>query len=112
MRRGQPARAIERRGHVLIPHALIDVVARKAARHLVDIVRRARERERIAVALTHQRVEARQVRDRAGHNDEAEDDLIGADDLAAKEELRAARAVERPAEDGGRGKQQQADRKN
>ena len=53
-----------------------------------------------------------QVRDRAGHNDEAEDDLIGADDLAAKEELRAARAVERPAEDGGRGKQQQADRQN
>ena len=64
MRRGQPARAIERRGHILVPHALVDVVTREAARHLVDIVRRARERERIAVALTHQRVEARQIRDR------------------------------------------------
>ena len=64
MRRGQPARAVERRGHILVPHALVDVVTREAARHLVDIVRRARERERIAVALTHQRVEARQVRDR------------------------------------------------
>ena len=86
-------------------------------RHLDD--HGAQQQQRDEVRDGHEAVERvgdipheRQVRDRAGHNDEAEDDLIGADDLAAKEELRAARAVERPAEDGGRGKQQQADRKN
>ena len=41
-----------------------------------------------------------EVGDRAGDDDEAEESLIGADDLAAEEELRAAGAVERPAEDG------------
>ena len=35
-----------------------------------------------------------EVGDRAGDDDEAEEDLIGADDLAAEEELRAAGAVE------------------
>lgn len=86
-------------------------------RHLDD--HGAQQQQRDEVRDGHEAVERvgdipheRQVRDRADHNDEAEDDLIGADDLAAKEELRAARAVERPAEDGGRGKQQQADRKN
>ena len=86
-------------------------------RHLDD--HGAQQQQRNEVRDGHEAVERvgdipheRQVRDRAGHNDEAEDDLIGADDLAAKEELRAARAVERPAEDGGRGKQQQADRQN
>ena len=86
-------------------------------RHLDD--HGAQQQQRDQVRDGHEAVERvgdipheRQIRDRAGHNDEAEDDLIGADDLAAKEELRAARAVERPAEDGGCGKQQQADRQN
>ena len=86
-------------------------------RHLDD--HGAQQQQRDEVRDGHEAVERvgdipheLQVRDRAGHNDEAEDDLIGADDLAAKEELRAARAVKRPAEDGGRCKQQQADRQN
>ena len=86
-------------------------------RHLDD--HGAQQQQRDEVRDGHEAVERvgdipheLQVRDRASHNDEAEDDLIGADDLAAKEELRAARAVKRPAEDGRRCKQQQADRKN
>ena len=86
-------------------------------RHLDDDG--AQQQQRDEVRNGHQAVERigdrpykREIRDRAADDHKAEDDLIGADDLAAKEELRAARAIERPAEDGGRGKQQQADRQN
>ena len=71
-------------------------------RHLDDDG--AQQQQRDEVRDGHEAVERvgdipheRQVRDRAGHNDEAEDDLIGADDLAAKEELRPTARMTEPA---------------
>lgn len=79
----------------------------------------AEQQQRDEVGNGHEAVERvgdipheREVRNRAGDDHKAENDLIGADDLTAEEELRAARAVECPAEDGGRGKEQQPDRKD
>ena len=40
---------------------VIDIVARESAGHLVHIVRRARERHRIAVARLHERVQAGEI---------------------------------------------------